>query len=111
MDIRYVSEPNVTYTIGNIEEAIKEEKVKISTYNDIDQFFEIGAKVKIKTVKADKDGVKTKKELWYTAEVQDSSVDDDEIVVEFTCSPGKTEAIEVTPFYCIGKIRMVNSVY
>ena len=71
---------------------------------DYEKYFEVGSKVKIKWT-SNEIGNSGWKLGWYVAEVQSSSIEDDEISVVYVSEPDCVYTVEVVPLLAQGKLR------
>ena len=71
---------------------------------DYEKYFEVGSKVKIKWT-SNEIGNSGWKPGWYVAEVQSSSIGDDEISVVYVSEPDCVYTVEVVPLLAQGKLR------
>jgi len=107
--IVYVVEPSQTYEIS-VKELLEEGMIKIYDGDEIEQFYEVGARIKVKWTK-EEIGDTNWRPGWYVGEVQGSDADQDEITVKFVAEPESTYTYEVTPCVAEGKIRIVKPVF
>ncbi|KAJ7354919.1 hypothetical protein OS493_029028 [Desmophyllum pertusum] len=84
-NIIYVVEPSESYKVS-VEEMLQKGWIKIDDRDEIEQFYEIGARIKIKWSK-EEIGDTDWRPGWYVAEVQDADRDNDEITVQFVSEP------------------------
>lgn len=97
--ISYVVEPTVDYEI-NVPALLDESKLNKHEGSELEQFYEIGAKVKVKWTR-EEIGDSNWRPGWFVAEVQESDPDNDEITLMFSAEPEATYTYEVMP--CIAK--------
>ena len=76
-----------------------------STSTEYEDYFEIGVHLKIMWTR-DEVGDSGWKPGWYSAEVQSSSIENDEITVVYITEPDCVYAVEVTPLLAEGKLRL-----
>lgn len=107
-NIIYVVEPSESYKVS-VEEMLQKGWIKIDDRDEIEQFYEIGARIKIKWSK-EEIGDTDWRPGWYVAEVQDADRDNDEITVQFVSEPECTYKYEVTPRVAQGTLQMVKPV-
>ena len=108
-NITYVVEPSESYEVF-IDELLQKEWIIIDDRDEIEQFYEIGARIKIKWSK-EEIGDSDWRPGWYVAEVQYADMDNDEITVQFVSEPDCTYMYEVTPCIAQGTLKMVKSVF
>ena len=75
-----------------------------------EEYFEIGTKVSVKWTSQDI-GDTGRKPGWYTAEVQDSSIDNDWIKIEYSSEPGRLYKLDVTSHLAKGQIKMKQALF
>jgi len=107
--IVYVVEPLASYEIS-VKEMLEEGTIKIASGDEIEQFYEIGARISVKWTK-EEIGDTNWRAGWYVAEVQDSDPEQDEITVQFVAEPESLYTYEVTPCVAEGKLRMAKPVF
>ena len=107
--IAYVVEPLESYEI-DVKELLKKGFLTLSYGDELEQFFEVGARIKIKWTKDDI-GDSNWKPGWYVGEVQQSDLDNDEITVQFVSEPTVTYEYEVTTLVAEGKLKMSKSLF
>ena len=107
--ITYVVEPSKLYEI-NIKELLNEGSLKVDKENELEQFYEIGALIRVKWSK-EEIGDSSWRPGWYTGEVQGSDSENDLITVQFITEIGATYTYEVTTWVSEGKMEMVNPVF
>ena len=106
--IVYVVEPSVVYGIC-VKAMLEEGTIRISNGDEMEQFYEVGAKVSVKWTK-EEIGDTNRRAGWYVGEVQEADPQCDEITVQFVAEPESLYTYEVTPCVAEGKLRMVNPV-
>lgn len=72
--------------------------------DDYEDYFEVGSKVKIRWTSTEI-GDSGWKPGWYVAEIQASSIDDDEVSVVYVSEPDCVYTVEVMPLLAQGKLR------
>ena len=107
--ITYVVEPLESYEI-DVKELLKKGLLTLSYGDELEQFFEVGAQIKIKWTK-DEIGDSNWKPGWYAGEVQESDLENDKITVQFVSEPTVTYEYEVTTSVADGKLKMSKSVF
>ena len=107
--ITYVVEPSETYEVC-VKSLLQDENIKLENNNEIEQFYEVGASIKVKWTKEEIAGSNWRPG-WYVAEVQESDQENDEITVKFLAQPAATYTYEVTPCVSEGKIQMKKPVF
>lgn len=107
--ITYVVEPSQSYEIS-VKELWNEKFLMLDDGNELEQFFEIGASVKVKWTQEEL-GDSNWKPGWYTGEVQESDPENDEITVQFVSEPAVSYIYEVTTLVADGKLKMSKSVF
>ena len=85
----------------SFKEMLEERTIRITNGDEMEQFYEVGAKVSVKWRK-EEIGDTNWRAGWYVGEVQEADPQYDEITVHYT--------YEVTPCVTEGKLRMVNPV-
>lgn len=108
-NITYVVEPSESYEVS-VEELLQRGWIRIDDGGEIEQFYEIGARIKIKWSKQEI-GDTNWRPGWYVTEVQDADRDNDEITVQFVSEPECTYVYEVTPCVAKGTLQMVKPVF
>ena len=106
--IVYVVEPSEVYEIS-VKEMLEEGTIRITNGDEIEQFYEVGAKVSVKWTKEEIPDTNWRAG-WYVGEVQEADPQYDEITVQFVAEPESLYTYEVTPCVAEGKLRMVNPV-
>lgn len=77
--------------------------------DEIDQFYEIGDKIKVKWSREEV-GESSWRPGWYVGEIPDSDIENDKIVVQFVSEPEVTYTYEVTPCVAEGTLK-VKSIF
>lgn len=78
---------NITYVVEpTVEELLQRGWIMINDGGEIEQFYEIGARIKIKWSKQEV-GDTNWRPGWYVAEVRDADRDNDQITVQFVSEP------------------------
>ncbi len=106
--ITHVVEPSGSYEV-NIKDLLQEESITLDEGDEIEQFYEVGARIKVKWTR-EEIGDSGWKPGWYVGEVQESEVENDLVGVQFISEPDVTYAYEVTPLVAEGKMEMVKPV-
>ena len=70
-----------------------------------EDYFEVGSNVKIRWT-SEEIGDSGWKPGWYSADVQSSTIENDEISVVYVSEPDCVYSVEVTPLLALGKLRM-----
>ena len=78
--------------------------------DEIEQFYEIRARIKIKWSKQEI-GDTDWRPGWYVAEVQDADRDNNEITVQFVSEPDCTYTYEVTPCLAKETLQIVKPIF
>ena len=86
--IVYVVEPSESYEIS-VDELVKEGTIQTYNGDEMEQFYEVGTRVKVRWTR-EEIGDSNWRPGWYVGEVQGSSVEEDEITVQFVSEPGST---------------------
>ena len=107
--IVYVVEPSEYYEIS-VNQLLKEGIIKTYHGDEIEQFFEVGCRVKVKWTR-EEIGNSNWRPGWYVGEVQSSETGQDKITVQFLSEPECTYTYEVTPCVAEGKLRMVKPIF
>ena len=107
--IVYVVEPSKSYEIS-VNELVKEGTIQTYNGDKMEQFYEVGARVKVKWTR-EEIGDSNWRPGWYVGEVQGSIAEEDEITVQFISEPESTYTYEVTPCVAEGKLRMVKQIF
>lgn len=108
-NVTYVVEPSESYEV-NVEELLQKGWIRIDDGDEIEQFYEIGARIKVKWSK-EEIGDSEWRPGWYVGEVQSADRDNDEITVQFVSEPDCTYMYEVTPCLVRGTLKMVKPVF
>ena len=106
--IVYVVEPSEVYEIS-VKEMLEEGTIRITNGDEMEQFYEVGAKVSVKWTKQEIGDIIQPSSL-YVGEVQEADPQYDEITVQFVAEPESLYTYEVTPCVAEGKLWMVNPV-
>lgn len=88
------------YTTG--EE--KPSRRKNQEHVEYEEYFEVGSNLKIRGT-SEEIGDSGWKPGWYSAEVQSSTIENDEITVVYVSEPDCVYTVEVTPLLAQGKLR------
>ena len=109
ISISYVVEPGCFYET-NVTQLLGDKKVMLHEGPEIEQFYEVGCKVKVRWSK-EEIGDSGWRSGWYVGEVQQSDPDNDEISIVFQAEPDTTYSYEVTSSLANGNLQMVKSVF
>ena len=86
------------------EELATGEILTINQEEQYEDYFEVGSHVKIRWT-SDEIGDSGWRPGWYSAEVQSSTIEDDEITVVYASEPDCVYTVEVTTLLAEGKLR------
>ena len=80
-NITYVVEPSECYEVP-VQELLEEGMIQIDDGDELEQFYEVGARIKVKWSK-EEIGDTNWRPGWYVGEVQEADIENDEITVQF----------------------------